>query len=56
MGEATRKYLREEAKRLRREANRMERDGSVGYEPIIRIYRKDADSMERELAEMEAAR
>lgn len=56
MGEATIKYLRVESKRLRREAASMERSGSVGYETIIRIYRKDAASMEAELAEQEGAR
>ena len=55
MGKATIKYLRVEAKRLRREAASMQRTGSTGYETIIRIYLRDAASMEAELAEMEGA-
>ena len=51
MGKATEQYFKTEIKRLRREALSMERSGLAGYEAIIRIYRKDADSMEAELAE-----
>lgn len=50
MGKATEQFFKTEIKRLRREASRMERNGSAGYAAIIRIYRKDADSMEAELA------